>query len=343
MTVSDDRVRPPPGEETVTPRPPLHRRLGPRPFGAEVWVGVGLLAGYLVVGLSAVLAFGSSLGAVTVNPQWVPPYDIVGPSLAHPFGVLNGIGTDLFTAIWQATPWDLAIVAGILAIDVTLGIFLGALAGLRPGKPVDQVVTFLGDSLGTIPAVFLIIVVFAGIATVAPRYDNLLVFVLLFGLILWPTCARTVRERVRTIANEQYVEAARASGAGDLHILRHHILPYAFGPVLAQVPLDFGAIFFVLSVFTWFYNCEGPPPPRNPLQAPNPFPVPVLPPFSPLPSINFPEWGNLLGVGACWGFTGSSNTIYWWMLFFPVVAIVGLGLAIALLCDGLDKWFRLRG
>jgi ABC-type dipeptide/oligopeptide/nickel transport system permease subunit len=34
--------------------------------------------------------------------------------------------------------------------------------------------------------------------------------------------------------------------------------------------------------------------------------------------------------------------MYWWMIVFPLIAILGLGLAIGLLCDGIDKWLRLQ-
>ena len=314
------------------------RRWAPHPLGLEFWVGIGLLALYLGLALSALVVFRTSLTTLATNPAWVPPFNPPGPSWQHPFGVLSGLGTDLFTAIWQATPWDLAIVASILALDASLGILIGAIAGLRPGGWVDGAVTFLGDSMGSIPAVFLVVVLFAGIATTAPAQANLEVFVLLFGLVLWPTIARTVRERARVISREPFVEAARASGARTARILARHILPYSVGPVLAQIPLDVGAIFFVLSVFTWFFNCKGP----LPGVGGEAYPIPVLPPFSPLPSVSFPEWGNLLGIGACWGFTIVTGPTYWWMLLFPILAIVGLGLAIALVCDGLDKWLRLR-
>ncbi|NNN17225.1 MAG: ABC transporter permease subunit [Thermoplasmata archaeon] len=321
---------------------PRRRRFSPWSWGLEAWVGAGLLACYLAAGISALFVFWGSLGVLTSNPAWVPPYNPIGPSWSHPFGILDGMGTGLFTAVWKATPWDLAIVFSILALDAALGLLLGALAGMRPGGVVDVVVTFLTDSMGAIPAVFLVIVLFAGIATVAPRDANLGLFVLLFGLVLWPTIARTVREKVRTISHEPYVDAARASGASDTRVLVRHILPQSLSPVLAQIPLDVGSIFLVLSVFTWFSNCANPAPP-NPQVAPSPWPVPVLPAFSPLPYTNFPEWGNLLGTGACWGFTIAIGPVYWWMFVFPLLAIVGLGVAIGLFCDGIDRWLRIRG
>jgi ABC-type dipeptide/oligopeptide/nickel transport system permease subunit len=249
---------------------------------------------------------------------------------------MPGFGTDLFRALWQATPWDLAIVASILAIDVLLGFLLGGIAGLNEGGTVDAVVTFVGDALGSIPPFLLAVVLFAGLSTVAPSRVGLPVFVGLFGLILWPTLARMVRERARLVAHEPFVEAARASGATSRHLLVRHILPNSVGPVLAQVPLDVAPIFFVLSAFPWFYTCAGvswSPPPD--------FLVPHLPAFSPLPSVTFPEWGFLLGVGTCVGFTIPGGFSDWWTYLFPLLAILVLGLAIGLFCDGIERWRRL--
>jgi peptide/nickel transport system permease protein len=322
----------------ATPPPQPRRRHGARPLGLEVWVGAGLLAGYVAVGLSALVEFRGSLNTLSTNPLWGVPFNpVIGPSWTHPFGVLGGLGTGLFTAIWQATPWDLAIVFSILALDAALGVALGGVAGLRPGGWVDTAVVFLADAIGSIPAVFLVTILFAGIVTAAPKDATLWVFVLLFGVVLFPTTARTIRERVRTVANATHVEAARASGAGEFRVLTRHILPYSLGPMLAQLPLDLGAIFVVLSAFTWFSSCVIPPNGGITLAAP------IRPAFSPLPSVRFPEWGNLLGIGVCWGFNiPPVGPVYWWMFVFPLLAIVGLGLALGLLCDGVDKWLRIH-
>jgi ABC-type dipeptide/oligopeptide/nickel transport system permease subunit len=295
----------------------------------------------MVVGLSALVVFRGSLGHLSENPAWFPPSPSMSPSAAHPFGIMPGFGTDLFRALWKATPWDLAVVAGILTIDVAFGFFLGAIAGLQEGGIPDTIVTFVGDSLASIPSFFLVIIAFAGLSIVAPGTVGLPVFVVLFGLILWPTLARTVRERARAVAHEPFVEAARASGASSSRILVRHILPNSVGPVLAQIPLDVAPIFFVLSAFPWFRNCGTPPPPIFPGQAPPPpYLVPHLPAFSPLPSVQFPEWGFLLGVGTCEGFTIPGGFSYWWTYLFPLLIILVLGLAIGLVCDGIERWRR---
>jgi len=321
------------------PRPSLRERLARRPPTLGFLVGAGLLAVYLAAALSALFVFRGSLDHLPRNVAWVPPFSPIGPSGAHPFGVMPGFGTDLFSALWRATPWDLGIVAGILAIDVFLGLFLGAIAGLDEGGPVDAVVTFTGDSIGTIPTFLLAAVVFAGLLTVAPSTVGIPVFIVVFGIILWPTMARTVRERARAIAHAPYVDAARASGASFPRILVRHVIPNALGPVLAQVPLDIAPIFFVLSAFPWYYTCEFPGGhPTPPYSPPVPYLIPYLPFFSPLPSSSFPEWGYLLGFGTCEGFSFPGGFNYWWMYLFPLLAIVGLGLALGLLCDGIERW-----
>ena len=323
-------------------RPSLSRSSPPsrRAPGLGLWVGMGLLAAYLAAGLSALFVFRGSLGELRENTPWKNPVPGIGPSWAHPFGIMPGFGVDLFRALWQATPWDLAIVAGILTIDVLLGFFLGAVAGLNEGGLSDAVVTFVGDSLAAIPPFFLALVTFAGLSVLASGSYGIPLFVVVFGLILWPTLARTVRERARSVAREPFVEASRASGATGRQLLLRHILPNSVGPVLAQVPLDVAPIFFVLAAFPWFYNCAGPSPPLPP----GPFPgylIPQLPSFSPLPSAAFPEWGYLLGIGTCegLGYPGGFND--WWMYLFPLLAILVLGFAIALVCDGTERWRQL--
>ncbi len=337
MTVSPARASSPSGDSDLRRR---HGRGWPRshPFPIEVWIGVGLLAAYAVVGVSAIVVFGSSLSRVPTTQMWVPPYPAPpSPSWSHPFGVLSGVGTGLFTAIWRATPWDLAIVFSILSIDGALALVLGSIAGMTPRGWVDRTVTFVSDSIGSVPPVMLLVVLLLGLSVVARTTVNLPIFVLLFGLLLWPPAARGVRSRARRAAQTEYVEASRASGARESRILVRHVFPASIGPVLAQIPVDVAAIFLMLSAFTWIANCVNP---ADFFATTAAYPLPTLPPITPLPSVYFPEWGNLLGIGMCWGLNTTAGPDFWWMYTFPLLAIVGLGIALALLCDGLDRWLR---
>jgi len=325
--------------EAIAERPRLRERWARRPPNLGFLVGAGMLLVYLVAGVSALFVFRGSLDTLPANAAWMNSATVIGPSQAHPFGVMPGFGTDLFDALWRAAPWDLGIVTSILAIDVFLGFFLGAIAGLNEGGLADAFITFVCDSLGTIPTFVLASITFAGLLAVAPGSVGLPVFVAVFGVILWPTMARTVRERARIVAHERYTDSARASGASFSRILLRHIMPNSVGPVLAQLPLDLAPIFFVLAAFPWYYNCQLPGGhPTPPFSPPVPYLVPILPAFSPLPNSAFPEWGYLLGFGTCEAFTFPGNFGYWWMYLFPLLAIVGLGVAVGLVCDGIERW-----
>jgi len=313
--------------------------LARHPISPGLWAGIGILGAYLAAALSAIVVFWHSLDQLSVHQGWIPPPPIVEvyPSLAHPFGTIPGLGVDTLQAVWQATPWDLAIVAGILAIDAGLGWTLGSLAGMYEGSLLDNVVVFVGDTVGAIPSFFLVIAVFAGLATVAPNSSvGLGTFVVLFGLIIWPASARTTRERARWVARQPFLEASRASGGGSRHVYLRHILPNSLSPVLAQIPIDVAPIFFVLSVFPWFWDCQSGLHTTS-FGIPTPYLEASLPPFSPLPSPVFPEWGNMLAIGTCEGLPFVTGSVYWWMFGIPLAAIVGLGVGIALVCDGLDK------
>jgi ABC-type dipeptide/oligopeptide/nickel transport system permease subunit len=332
----------PPRPPTPVPkRPRLRERLRRRPLGAETWAGLLLLGVYAGVAVSAIVVFGSSLDQLPVNDFWIgpPPFfrATLGPSLAHPFGVLPGLGTDQFQAVWKATPYDLAIVAGILLFDVALGWTLGALAGMTEGSLLDSTIRFVGDAFSAVPSFFWVIAVLAGLATVAPGTLNLTVFVIVFGFVIWPTTARTTRERARTVAREPFLESARASGASRTYIYFRHVLPNSTAPLLAQIPIDIAPIFFVLTVLPWFWDCALSTN-HSGSSAPVPYLVPTNPTYSPLPAVTFPEWGNLLAVGTCEGFPlSTAGPVFWWMFVPTLVAILGLGVATALLCDGLAR------
>jgi peptide/nickel transport system permease protein len=330
-----------PTPPTIPKRPSLRQRLARRPLGTETWAGLVVLGFYAAVAVSAVIVFGSSLDSAPTNEFWVPPPPFfratLGPSLAHPFGVLPGLGTDLFQAVWKATPYDLAIVAGILLFDVALGWTLGALAGMTEGSVLDAVIRFVGDTFGAVPSFFWVIAVLAGLASLAPGALNLTVFVFVFGFVIWPTTARTTRERARSVAREPFLESARASGASSTYLYFRHILPNSTAPLLAQIPIDIAPIFFVLTAFPWFWDCALSTN-HSGAAAPVPYMVPSLPMYSPLPSVNFPEWGNLLAVGTCEGFPlSTAGPVFWWMFVPTLVAILGLGIATALVCDGLAR------
>jgi peptide/nickel transport system permease protein len=181
-----------------------------------------------------------------------------------------------------------------------------------------------------VPPFFLVIIFFVGLYNFVPVQDALYLFVLLFGAVLWPYYARPVRARAESVTAEPYVEAAHSVGSSRPRTLLRHVLPNALDPVFAQIPIDVYQVFFVLTVFP-FLGC---------LSASNPGSKFAW--VTPLPTSNFPEWGNLLAQGACYGISTSDLAHFWWMLLFPALVLLLFGVAIALTTDGLAAHFQPR-
>ncbi|MCI4334137.1 MAG: ABC transporter permease subunit [Thermoplasmata archaeon] len=280
-------------------------------------MGTALLVGFGVLALYSFALFGlpeQLLGrfAWQVNPY--PP----GPSRAHPFGIMAGLGVDVAHALLVATPWDIGILGSILGVAALTGTLAGASAGYFRG-PLDWVVTGLVDLLLAVPPFFLVVILYLGTVLFVPIADHLTLFVLLFAFVLWPYYARPVRARAQSVTAEPYIESARASGSLPSRTLWRHVLPNSLGPALAQLPIDVYQVFFVLTVFP-FLACFG----NDSL-------------LSPLPSTSFPEWGNLLARGVCYGWSPLAETNFWWMYAFPALAVVLFGIAVALTADGLGS------
>lgn len=319
-----DRSPPPSGAEPARVGPALRRAFSIPSLAA----GVVILGFLLVVALGAVqrdfghLATLSTDPALAANPY--PP----GPSMAHPLGEMSGIGVDELAALWQATPWDLALIGGILLLGIVVGALLGAYAGLRPGI-VRETVGSVSDLMVAVPPFFLVWVLVLNVDLAVPLSAFVAVFVGAFSAVLCFGHARAVLPAARIVAAQPYAEAARASGASDAHLLFRHILPNSFSAVWAQVPVDLYSVLFLLTAFP-FVGCLD----VEQLQSLGSFGT-----ASPFPTAPFPEWGNLLAAGACSGLNVVTPFATWWMWVFPTGAILLFAAGVTLLSEGLQRFF----
>ncbi|WP_328915860.1 MULTISPECIES: ABC transporter permease [unclassified Streptomyces] len=188
----------------------------------------GLLILFLIV-ISiwpSVIASGNPLSCNLAKSQ-------MGPTGGHPFGY-DTQGCDVYTRTVYGARASVSV--GILTtLGATLiGSFLGGLAGFFGGVW-DTLISMLSNIFFGIPillggVVFLSVVKGGSITTVTT-------FMVLLG---WPQIARIARGAVITAKEQDYVQAARALGAGNARMLLRHIAPNALAPIIVVATIALG-------------------------------------------------------------------------------------------------------
>jgi peptide/nickel transport system permease protein len=124
----------------------------------------------------------------------------------------------------------------VVTVSATVGTVLGAVAGYLGGV-LDDVISRVIDTLLAFPGLLLAI---ALVAVLGPSLTNVLLALTLIG---WVGYARLVRGQVLRAREFEYVQAARALGAGTVRILWRHVVPTAIPAVTVQATLGMaGAI-----------------------------------------------------------------------------------------------------
>ncbi len=216
------------------------------------------------------------------------------PSLRFLFGT-NELGQDVFSLVVAGTRVSLLCGLAVVFVGATVGTLLGAISGYFGGW-IDELIMRLTDLKLTIPGLILAMAVAAALG---PGIVNMIIAV---SLSWWPGFARLVRGEVLAKKEEVFVLAARALGASHYRLLRYHILPNIFGPVIVKMSLDMG--FAILTVAALGFIGIGVKPPT-------------------------PEWGSLLAIAR--GYMPE----YWWTAMFPGLAIFLAVFGFNLLGDGL--------
>lgn len=216
------------------------------------------------------------------------------PSLKHPFGTDN-YGRDILSRVIYGTRISLQIGFISLAGGALIGCVLGAVAGFFGGG-VDTVIMRFTDILMSIPKMILAIAI---ATTLGPGLTNAMIAVSISSV---PSFARVVRASTLTVKDQEYVEAARAIGAGNTRIIARYILPNVMAPIIVQATLGVGTA-IILAASLSFLGLGIQPP--------------------------TPEWGAMLSASR--GFMRD----YWYMVFFPGLAIMLTVLALNLFGDGL--------
>lgn len=173
------------------------------------------------------------LVAMAVLADWIAPYrpfeQVPTDRLSPPGGKYllgaDHLGRDIFSRIIHGARYSLSV--GIVAVGI--GLVVGSLIGFVSGycgRWIDSVLMRCMDVLLAFPGILLALAV---VAALGPGLYNVMVAI---GIWSVPIYARIARGSTLSIKQQEYVQAARALGAGDVRILRLHVLPNSLAPLL---------------------------------------------------------------------------------------------------------------
>lgn len=255
----------------------------------SAWIGAVLLLALVLASLAAPLL-------TDKDPNlFDPPAALKPPGVEHWMGTDN-VGRDVLARFLYGGRLSLRVGLIAIAIGAVIGVALGLAAGYFGGW-LDALISWLTDVLLAFPDLLLALAI---IAILGPGIINAMFAV---GISFVPSFIRLTRGSVLSLRDATYVEAARALGASDAHILLGHILPNALRTLLVLVTLGFGSAILAGAALSFLGLGAQPP---------------------------TPEWGAMLNAGQ--KFVRQA----WWLSVFPGLGIFFTILSINLLGDAIS-------
>jgi ABC-type dipeptide/oligopeptide/nickel transport system permease subunit len=218
-----------------------------------------------------------------------------GPSGDHYFGT-DFLGRDYFSRVLFAIRTSARVAFLVAFLSTAIGTAIGALAGYFGGW-IDNMLMRFTDLILTLPLIAVLLIASAKFGN-----GNQYRVALILAILLWTGIARVVRGIFLSLREKEYVEAAKAAGAGDFRIMFRHILPNSMGPIIVNMTLTVAAAILIESALSFLGFGIKPP---------------------------TPALGLLISDGA------TEMQTAWWLVVFPGLMIMAIVLCINFIGDGL--------
>jgi len=166
------------------------------------------------------------------------------PSAAHWLGT-DDLGRDVVARVLHGARVSLSIGLLSAAVAGASGVTIGGVAGYAGGW-IDAVLMRGTDAMLAVPRLPLLMIVSAFLQPSIPQ------LVVLIGLAGWMETARVVRAEFLTLRAREFVESARASGAGHARVMLVHLLPNAARAVVVSITLAVARAILLESALSFF-------------------------------------------------------------------------------------------
>jgi len=228
--------------------------------------------------------------------------------LGSAYGLL---GTDAFGHdLWSQNVYGarISLFVGLLAtfIGIGLGLIVGLLAGFL-GKLVDETLMRFTDMMLVIPALPLLLVLISVLGR------NLFNVIVIIGFLGWMGFARIVRSQVLSLRERPFVEAAKASGSGNMRIISRHIFPNIVSLTYVNLALAVPSAILTEAALA----------------------------FLGLSDPTVVSWGNIYQQAQAQGALGYTPPPWWWLIP-PGLGIAAVSLSFVLIGFALDEIFNPR-
>ena len=202
------------------------------------------------------------------------------PSAEHLMGTDN-MGRDILSRLIYGGRISLLVSLLAVIVSLVIGGLLGAVSGYMGGK-VDAVIMRVMDILMAIPGILMAVCISAALGGGVWQTALAIAVAGIAGV------CRLVRGQTLTLRNQEYIEAARASGSGTLRILLSNIIPNCLAPIIVNTTMSIGGNIMMISALSFVGLGVQPP---------------------------IPEWGAILNSGREYVQT------FWPLITFPGIAI----------------------
>jgi oligopeptide transport system permease protein len=223
------------------------------------------------------------------------------PSRDHWLGT-DQLGRDLLSRMIHGARISMIVGLGAQAIVVLIGVPIGALSGFLGGR-IDLVLTRFIDVMYAFPRLLFVILLMSMLGA------GLVNIFIAIGLTGWVFIARQTRAQMLAIKEKDFVDGARALGAGGWRVLGRHLMPNAMSPIIVAVTFGIPEAIFTEAALSFIGVGINPP---------------------------TPSWGQMVGEGQQYLRT------YWHLCVFPSIAIAITMLAFTFFGDGIRDAFDPR-